>query len=496
MMSMEMDQYRRPALAPLGLLRLALGLAMGCLLLKSCGTSTEALGPRPNLLFVVFDTTRVDHLSAYGYPKETSPRLTALAERGARFDAARSVSSLTPVSASSFLTGMLPPQTGVRSLFMHGQQSLSEEVTTLAERLSALDYATGGFVSAGPMGERYGLGRGFDVYDASVREGAKRLEKLKIGNAYQRRADDTTDAALAWLDGQLAEANAKRPFAMLVHYFDAHDAAKIPPREFLEPWVSFDLPPDLDEIAHLHNLFDGAEPGRGGPRKSDLIELYDAEIAYMDLQLGRILDELAAKGALENTLVVFLADHGESLGQHDFWTHGFMWDEQLHVPLILAGPGIPSGIAIPETVSLVDLVPTLISRGGPMGLSLGADEALDGRSFGALLSNRPGQDAFEQRPVISEVHNPVGDRTGRPPALFAVTAMPWKLIVEPGQTPKLFHLGDDPGELTDIYTEEHAAARALSAVLANSGSLKAASLPALEDLTEEERSMLSDLGYF
>jgi len=157
---------------------------------------------------------------------------------------------------------------------------------------------------------------------------------------------------------------------------------------------------------------------------------------------------------------------------------------------------VPTGVAVPQTVSLVDLVPTLMDRGGLLGMSLGDGELLDGQSFAALLSEDIGSEAFEERPVISEVHNSAEDRTGRPPALFAVTAMPWKLIVQPGHQPMLFHLGDDPGELQDLYTEAHVAARALSAVLAASGSLNTADLPTLEELTDEERSMLSDLGYF
>jgi hypothetical protein len=129
-------------------------------------------------------------------------------------------------------------------------------------------------------------------------------------------------------------------------------------------------------------------------------------------------------------------------------------------------------------------------------MSLADGEQLDGRSFAGLVTPGFRGDAFVQRPVVSEVHNSKEDRTGRPEALFAVTALPWKLIVEPGQTPKLFHLGDDPGELADLYSEDHPMVRALGAVLAASGSLESANLPSLADLTDEERSMLQGLGYF
>jgi arylsulfatase A-like enzyme len=438
---------------------------------------------------VVFDTTRADHLSAYGYAKPTTPRLEVLAERGARFDGVRSVSSLTPVSAASFLTGQLPTKTGIHSLFLFSGNGLAPEVTPLAELLADAGRATAGFVSAPPMGHRYGFERGFDVFDDDVKEHAASLRAQKIGNAYQRRADATTDRALAWLE---ARAPGAEPFGLLVHFFDAHDPSLVPPRRFLEPRVSFELPADLDQRGHLADLFDGAEPGRGGPRAADLVELYDAEIEYMDLQLGRLLDALEARGELANTLVVVLADHGESLGQHDFWTHGLLWDEQLHVPLILAGPGVLEGGRLRDSVSLVDLVPSLIEL-----LDLERPARLSGRSFTRLFDPESAA-TFVSRPAFSEVHNSPGDKTGRPPALFAVTALPWKLILEPGAEPKLFDLEADPAELVDLGTEDHPAARALLEMLDLSG-LRGdggASAPAsLDDLDPAEREMLEKLGY-
>jgi len=464
----------------LGLVALALAWPSAC--------SKSAPENQTNLLFVVFDTTRPDHLSAYGYEKPTTPRLEALAARGTRFDRVRSASTLTPVSAASFFTGQLPPKTGVRSLFMFSKNGLSPDVTPLAELLSQSGRSTAAFVSAPPMGHRYGFDRGFDVFDDDVKEHAEALRAQKIGNAYQRRADATTDRALEWLD-----ANQDEPFGLVVHYFDAHDPSLVPPRAFLESRVSFDLPADLDERGHLDNLFDGAEPGQGGPRAADLIELFDAEIEYMDTQLGRLLDTLATRGDLGNTLVVMLADHGESLGQHDFWTHGLMWDEQLHVPLILAGPGIPEGATLQDPVSLVDLVPSLTNL-----LNLKRPAGLHGRSFTPLFNPETAHE-FLWRPALSEVHNSPGDKTGRPPALFAVTSWPWKLIVQPGSPDKLFNLESDPAELTDLARtsgEDHSATiRALAAMLGAAGLVEGGTVPNLEDLDPEERAMLEKLGY-
>ena len=463
-----------------------LGVAALALGLGACGQ--KAPGLERNLLFVVFDTTRADHLSTYGYLRSdptlgpTSPNLDALAARGARFDGARSVSSLTPVSAASFLTGELPTKTAVRSLFLFSKLPLAKDVTTLAELLADSGRRTAGFVSAPPIGSHYGFERGFDVFDDEVKGHAEKLRAQKVGNAFQRRSDETTDRALAWL-----EAADDGPFGLFVHYFDAHDPSLVPPRSYLAERVSFELPEDLDERGHLAELFDGAAPGQGGPRAADLIELYDAEIEYMDAQLGRLFSSLAASGRLDNTLVVLIADHGESLGQHDFWTHGLMWDEELRVPLILAGPGVPAGREVSDLVSLVDLVPSLADL-----LGLEPPAGIHGRSFAPLLE--PGA-TLPPRPVFSEVHNSPDDRTGRPAAQFAVTALPWKLIVEPGRDPRLFDLAADPGELTDLWTPEHPAARALGAALAGSGLVTGAQLPGLDELDEAEREMLEKLGY-
>jgi arylsulfatase A-like enzyme len=242
------------------------------------------------------------------------------------------------------------------------------------------------------MGARYGLGRGFEVYDDDVRKGAKRREAEGLGNAYQRRADETTERALAWL----AEQDGDEPVALLVHFFDAHDATLVPPRAFLESRVTFPLPADLDEQGHLVHV-------QSPERK---IELYDAEIAYMDAELARLLAAFEARGWLESTLVAVLADHGEGLGAHDFWTHGLLWDEQLRVPLVLAGPGVPVALSVSARARLVDLTPTLAEL-----LGLAPVSGLDGASLVPLFAAQPER---VSREVYAEVHHAPADRLGRP----------------------------------------------------------------------------------
>ncbi len=443
-------------------------------LLAACSQATDSPHPaqlRPNLLLTVFDTTRADHLSCYGYPQATTPTIDALAAGGLLCEAAFAQSSLTPISASTFLTGVLPPRHGVRSLFSVGRERIESDIPTLAERLVGEGYATAGFVSAPPMGARYGLGRGFAVFDdkpdpRSVERGG--------GNAFQRRADATCDLALEWLRTALGKSE---PFFLWVHFFDAHDAALVPPRAFLEQHTSFELPADLDAKGHL----------RGIKSDRDRIELYDAEIRYQDEQFARLMDVLDASGKRASTLVSMLADHGEGLGQHDFWTHGLLYEEQLHVPWVLAGPGLPRGVRLAQRVRLVDLVPTLAQL---LDLEL-SGPPLDGASILPLLSG-PESAA---RDVYAEVHHAADDSLGRDAAMYSLTAGPLKLIHRPiSSDHELYQLDIDARELENRFDPTDQAALLLQArIEARLGGIEPGANA--DQLDEATRAMLRELGY-
>lgn len=440
----------------------------------ACAPGPSTPGDSPNLLFVIFDTTRADHLSTYGYPVETSPNVDALAAGGLQFDAAWAQASLTPISAATMFTGTLPYRHGIRSLFMVGRQSLSPETPTLAELLTASGWNTGGFVSAAPMSKRYQLDRGFEVYDDEMGADADERKRRSIGNAYQRRSDLTTDAALDWLDEAL---NAPQPFALLVHYFDSHDATLVPPRAFLEQRVSFPLPENLDETSDLRNV-------RADKRR---IELYDAEIAFMDQQFGRLLQALEDADADDETVVVFVADHGESLGAHDYWTHGLLYADQLRVPWILRGPGVPSGERSEQPVALVDLLPTLRDL---LGFELPDGMQLDGAS--ALTADPD----VATREFYAEVHHAPNNNLGADSAMYSLTRGPWKYIHRPDAgNHELYDHATDPGELVNLYTPEHAIARALQASLLQRGAVRGTE-PGDAALDPKLQAMLEDLGYF
>jgi arylsulfatase len=432
--------------------------------------------PPANLLLVVLDTTRADHLSCYGHGVETTPTIDRLAAEGARFADAHAQSSLTPVSAGTLLSGALPFRHGVRSLFVVGKDQLSGEVASLPELLARSGRRTAAFVGAKPMGRQYGLARGFESYHDDLSATRERFRVESPSDAPQRPADETTDLVLPWLD-----AHGREPFALMVHYFDAHDASFVPPREWLERHVTFPLPDPLPRAGDDARIPALAEPAAR-------VELYDAELRFADEQLARILAKLGELGVRGRTLVAVVADHGEAFGEHGFWTHGILYEEQLRVPLVLSGPGIARGVVVEERARLVDFLPTVADL-----LDLPAPaEALDGRSLAPLLE---GGEAEEPREVYAEVRHAREDRLGRDPEMYALRVRDWKYIHRPASgLHELYDLAADPRELRNLYAPDHPRARAMAYRLGQMGALSG-ELPTLEGLSEGQLEELRRLGY-
>lgn len=444
-------------------------------LLAGCGAADSGPAPK-SLLLVVLDTTRADRLSCYGHGVPTTPELDRLAARGVRFESAWSQSSLTPVSAASFLSGTWPYRTGVRSLFVVGGESVSSDVPSLFERLRASGRATAGFVSAKPMGAHYGLSRGFDLYDDDLSGTAERHGLFGFADAPQRPGDETVERALAWLD-----ANAGEPFALLVHLFDAHDPSFVPPREFLRERTTLAVPDGLGRANSIDLWPESYRP-------AGLVQLYDAELAFLSLQVQRLLDALERAGVAGDTLVCVIADHGEAFGEHGFWTHGILYQEQLRVPLVLAGPGVARGAVVPDVVRLVDLAPTLLEH---FGLDA---SGCDGVSFRARLDGSSAG-ADEPPEIYAEVHHAAQDRLRRETEMYSLALGPWKYIHRPvSGAHELYDLARDPGELENLYGPDHPMAKILQVRLIGRGAVDGA-VPDLEGIPERELARLRELGY-
>ncbi|MFP6638702.1 MAG: sulfatase [Myxococcota bacterium] len=413
---------RQSALSLLGLI----GVALGC---GPDATQVRALDPRPNILLISLDTTRADHLSVYGYERETSPSLRALAEEGILFETAYAPSATTGPSHASLFTSVSPVSHGV---IKYGR-SLDPAWTTLAQALSRAGYDTAAVVSSYVLGSRFGYDRGFDAFDedfsqASVPSGVTLWEGEEIAGKFYGRADDTTRRALDWLADR---PDPERPFLLFVHYFDPHDPYTVP-EGYRPPFL----------------------PGpREALKRNRVIFMYDAVLAYMDQEVGRLLAALGPLGLRDNTLVVVTGDHGEGLDQRGHWYHGVhVYEEGVRVPLIVSWPGrSAAGLRVASPVSLVDLAPSLLALSDTP-----AEAGFRGRNLADALAG--GEPPDPESPIwLYRRHYAPGDEVeGLSPAgeQWALRRGGWKLIVgESEGVLELYDLVSDPQEKTNLASE-------------------------------------------
>ena len=345
-----------------------------------------ASGERPNVLLVTSDTTRADRLAPYGNPRVKTPALSRLAAEGALFESAFAQIAVTGPSHTGIFSGA---GTWNHGTLLNGIP-IQDDQPLLPERLQAAGYHTGAFVSAYVLEAEMGFSRGFSTYDddfswlkggsgllaGRLLAGIKR--RISPDEVLERLGGDTVDAALSWLEATPAE----RPWFLWVHLFDPHGPyAPPPPYDTLYYSEGADpRDPANTSMEQVENVAVYLEESLEGITDLDyVLAQYDGEISYMDAQVGRLLKALDARGEADDTLVVFAADHGESLGEHDYWfNHGDdVFDPSMHVPLILRLPGaLPAGARVEELVELTDIAPTITelvgveSRPHPDGRSL------------------------------------------------------------------------------------------------------------------------------
>lgn len=417
------------------------------LLLVGCGPSplspSSAPSSAPNVVLVTLDTTRPDYFSCYGGANPT-PHFDALAAQGVRFERALSASAVTPVSHATILTGRFPYEHGLRVLSAGSGFRLPADQPTLATVLKGAGYRTGAVHSAFPVSGYFGFARDFDFFESF--DGALEMRPGAIKTTWdtrlQRRSDHTTDLCLDFL--RRARAGG-RPFFLWVHYWDPHGPNLKPPPEYL---------------SHL-------DPGdaRAGTHDPAYQQFYATEVRFMDRQFGRLMDGLRDEGLRENTLVAVIADHGEGLAdgfrRHGWSRHRMNYQEQLHVPLILAGPGVGKGATVAEMVRTVDLAPTLLDYAG---LVL---EGASGRSLRPLVEGRPLEPALAYADHVNGYDHNAGMVEIRPDAAFLFTVCDgrWKLTWRPHmpEASELFDLAADPRERRNqIATQPEVVARLMA----------------------------------
>ncbi len=359
------------------------------------GISSGSAASRPNVLLVTFDTTRADRLSCYGNAAIRTPTIDALAAKGVRYTRCYAAAPITLPSHTSLLTGLYPTHHRLRD---NGAGQLDEKAQTLAELLRNAGYRTGAVVGAVVLDARYGLNQGFDNYDDRISE----THPTTGLHFAERPASAVTDAAAEWLNTRDND-----PFFLWVHYFDPHS-----------PYA----PPGLHKGATEQ-------------------EAYDAEIAFADGELGRLVTQIERRDASNGTktLVVFTADHGESLHEHGEWTHGlFVYNATIQVPLIVTTLGDEAGGTVVDApVSLVDVMPSLIQRLGikePYGLD------------GVPLPTEGAAKQDDSRAIYFETQLPLN--TYGWSELEGVILGESKYIAAP--TPELYNVVTDPTETTNL----------------------------------------------
>jgi arylsulfatase A-like enzyme len=423
----------------------------------------------PSVILIVVDTLRADHLGTYGASRFTSPELDSYARRGAVFEHAYAPSPWTLPTVASVFTGLLPAQHGAGTLLTVDTKvlfaKLSDDSPTLGEQLGAFGYPTHAVAGNPNLHPRFGLARGFDTYD--FRAG---------GMDHIRRADEIVDAARIWIKSRRGA-----PFFLFLHMFDPH--------------MNYD-PPAATRGRFTGGLPSGrltlpfAESGRARAGRLWLsIEeqefvraAYDEEIAFVDLQIGRLFTTLRNAGVLDQTIVIFTADHGEELWDHNAFEHGHtLYDELLRVPLIIWGPGIQPG-RVDTPVSLVDLVPTILAAVDAPPI----DES-PGVSLWPLLSTGA---PLPPRALYAE-HTRYG------PDRAAVVRWPYKAVVDlDSGAQQLFDLESDPGERVNLAAKDPATMTALAAALAErTAARRQQPAPEAVTLDSATRERLQQLGY-
>jgi choline-sulfatase len=409
-----------------------------------------------NVLLVTLDTTRADRIGVYGRPLGTShaetPALDRLASEGAIFTQASSVTPLTLPAHSTIFTGLLPGAHGVRD---NGGFRLAEERRTLAEVFSAAGFHTGGFVSAYVLDHKWGIAQGFErYYDDFDLEKAKTLSLGEI----QRPGDETIAKATEWIDGLATDKGAR--FFAWVHLYDPHT-----------PYT----PP---------------EPYRSRYPKA----VYNAEIAWTDSLVGRLLDHLSSRGLRERTIVMVVGDHGEGLGDHGEVEHGFfIYRPTSWVPLLIDAPYSAARHRVVETpVGHQDLAPTLLELAGVTPAAGAGLEPGQGRSLVTLLAG--GADPPDALPRgYSEIFLPRLHYGWS--ELRSLRKDRWHFIEAP--RPELYDVLADPGETRNLADEERRVVRELRAGLAALDATVRAPAAGSAPVEEDEETMraLAALGY-
>ncbi|HEX5474073.1 MAG TPA: sulfatase-like hydrolase/transferase [Vicinamibacterales bacterium] len=423
---------RRRALTPvLVALACVVAIVSGVWLLRSRAAAVRPFdGP---IVLVSIDTLRADHLPIYGYTKVRTPNIDGLAAQSTVFEHAYSHAPQTLPAHTSILTGELPFQTQVRD---NVGFTLKKDQWTLARALKGDGFDTGGFVSAYVLRAATGINQGFDTYDDDLPEASS---EKPLGQV-QRDGALTLAAAERWLGRRTSD----RLF-LFVHFYEPHRPYTPPAR------------------------FAAYAP-------------YDGEIAYADELVGRLFDRLRAEHLFDKAAIVLLADHGEGLGDHGEQEHGmFLYDDTVHVPLVVKLPYQRAGRRVAEPVQQIDVAPTLLALAGSK-----PPADLHGRNLRPLLdgSGTIPETGIYAEAMESRYHFGWSE-------LYSLTDARYRLIRAPRD--ELYDLQNDPREAASIVSARAQVHQAMRAALERL--IAGTPITAPSTVSEADRQRLEALGY-
>lgn len=478
-----------------------------------------------NVVLISLDCVRGEALSCYPrqFPWRTrvfqeahTPNIDRLFKDGHRFDQAITHAPFTPAAHASLLTGLIPPKHNVRKFL---GSKISDGVVTIAEKLSASGWKCGAVVAAFSLNREFGFARGFDHYaDSDVGRDAGRNWKEKA----HRDAAQITDQAVGWLDSVEED----QPFFLFVHYFDAHNEPTPGPRpthtQFTQqsaglraslrdglPAPVYSVLQPIDQA--VRSLYYKSK-GVGQSITASVLGFFEAgrvfsgkgrrymlrQTSAIDVQLGRITQALADREALENTLIILVADHGDDFCEHGEPTHRqFLYDTTLLVPLIIY-PRLGEEKIIREQVGLVNIFPTVLSA-----LGLESESGLDGESLISLVGDPKQPDReLKSRTTYSETLFEVTEikddksdavRADATTCFASLRSFPWKLIWDRlNNSYELYNLADDPNEKNNVFSAHPQIVGSLSTEL----SQLAQEMPVVVDEVDREVvERLEALGY-
>jgi len=474
----------------LGLLAAVCGLGFVAAALSSTAEEPAAAPPvpaalaeRPNVILIMVDTLRADHLSCYDEDAPATPHMCSLLEGGAAYEAFAHASWTKPATAS-LLTSLLPSSHNA----MSKPSSLSDDVVMVSEAMKEAGYATGGIVSNINLAESFGFDQGYDEYHylapdyiAGAAESSSKLvlysivrkvwfslnSGLRFGDFYQD-SQVVNAVAFDWLDR-----HRDSRFFLFLHYMDPHD-----------PY--FEHPYDGRAVARV------STPEPDPEHAAELRRLYRGEIEYLDRNIGELFERLRAQGLWDDTVIALVADHGEEFHEHGGWWHGLtLYDEQIHVPFLIkwADDDRVHPRATEEIVRIIDVVPTLLARAG-----LDVPDAMQGID----VAGSPFERMAKDRQVFSEE-----DHEGN--VLWSLRTRDMKLIeANPGNPRGLperefFLIEGDPGETSDLsgpaYEPEMGELGRYADLQRRAAEGEAVAAGGSVEMTRAECEQLKNLGY-